>query len=110
MSLDMSKYLGVFVSEGTEHLEALARDLVQLEKNPSAGVIDSMFRHAHSLKGMAASMGFESVATLAHRVEDLVGAVREDPSRLDRSLVDLLLASADHLQGQVRALGEGRPP
>jgi two-component system chemotaxis sensor kinase CheA len=108
--MDMSRYLGLFVTEASEHLEALGRDLVQLEKEGGAGVVDSMFRHAHSVKGMASSMGFEPIATLAHRVEDLVDAVRQDASRLNRELVDLLLASADTLLAQVRSVAENKAP
>ncbi|ADO69025.1 chemotaxis protein CheA [Stigmatella aurantiaca] len=110
MTMDMSRYLGLFVTEATEHLEALGRDLVQLEREGGAGVVDSMFRHAHSVKGMASSMGFEPIATLAHRVEDLVDAVRQDASRLNRELVDLLLSSADTMLAQVRAVSANQPP
>ncbi len=110
MTIDMSRYLGIFVTEATEHLESLGRDLVQLEKDKGTAAIDSMFRHAHSVKGMASSMGFEPIATLAHRVEDLVDAVRSDPSRLTRELVDLLLAATDTLLAQVRATGGGQSP
>lgn len=110
MTMDMSRYLGLFVTEATEHLEALGRDLVQLEREGGASVVDSMFRHAHSVKGMASSMGFEPIATLAHRVEDLVDAVRQDASRLNRELVDLLLASADTMLAQVRAVSANQPP
>jgi two-component system chemotaxis sensor kinase CheA len=108
MTVDMSKYLGIFVSEATEHLEAIGRDLVALEKNPSPDVLDALFRHAHSVKGMAASMGFDGIATLAHRAEDLFQAVRVDPRRIDRELVDALLAAADALLGQVKAVSESR--
>ncbi|MBN1209029.1 MAG: chemotaxis protein CheA [Myxococcaceae bacterium] len=110
MTMDMSRYLGLFVTEASEHLEALGRDLVQLEKEGGPSVVDSMFRHAHSVKGMASSMGFEPIATLAHRVEDLVEAVRQDSSRLNRELVDLLLAAADTLLAQVRSVAENQPP
>jgi len=110
MTMDMSRYLGLFISEATEHLEALGRDLVQLEREGSSSSVDSMFRHAHSVKGMASSMGFEPIAIVAHRVEDLVDAVRQDRGRLDRDLVDLLLSASDTLLAQVRAVAEGRPP
>jgi two-component system, chemotaxis family, sensor kinase CheA len=110
MAMDMSRYLGLFVTEASEHLEALGRDLVQLEKEGGASAVDSMFRHAHSVKGMASSMGFEPIATLAHRVEDLVDAVRQDASRLNRELVDLLLAATDTLLAQVRSVAENKPP
>ncbi|MBU8898995.1 chemotaxis protein CheA [Corallococcus sp. M34] len=110
MTMDMSRYLGLFISEASEHLEALSRDLVQLEREGSSSAVDSMFRHAHSVKGMASSMGFEPIAILAHRVEDLVDAVRQDRSRLDRDLVDLLLSSADALLAQVRAVADNKEP
>lgn len=109
MTVDMSKYLGLFVSESLEHLDALGRDMVLLEKGASAEVIDSAFRHAHSVKGMAASMGFESTAALAHRMEDLFDAVRADLSRLDRSVVDLILSAIDAVTGHVKACAEGQP-
>ncbi|KFE60753.1 chemotaxis protein CheA [Hyalangium minutum] len=110
MAMDMSRYLGLFVTEASEHLESLGRDLVQLEKEGGASAVDSMFRHAHSVKGMASSMGFEPIATLAHRVEDLVDAVRQDASRLNRELVDLLLAATDTMLAQVRSVAENKPP
>ncbi|HZI13505.1 MAG TPA: chemotaxis protein CheA [Myxococcus sp.] len=110
MTMDMSRYLGLFISEASEHLEALGRDLVQLEREGSSSAVDSMFRHAHSVKGMASSMGFEPIALLAHRVEDLVDAVRQDRGRLDRDLVDLLLNAADTMLAQVRAVAENKPP
>lgn len=110
MAMDMSRYLGLFVTEASEHLEALGRDLVQLEKEGGASAVDSMFRHAHSVKGMASSMGFEPIATLAHRVEDLVDAVRQDASRLNRELVDLLLTATDTMLAQVRSVAENKAP
>ncbi|AKQ63286.1 Signal transduction histidine kinase CheA [Myxococcus hansupus] len=110
MTMDMSRYLGLFISEATDHLEALGRDLVELEREGSSSAVDSMFRHAHSVKGMASSMGFEPIAIVAHRVEDLVDAVRQDRGRLDRDLVDLLLTAADTMLAQVRSVAEGKPP
>lgn len=110
MPIDMSKYLGLFASEAQEHLESLSRELVALEKDASPTAIDSMFRHAHSVKGMAASMGFEPIATLSHRVEDLVEQVRKKPSALDAETADVLFAAADHLLAMVRAAGAGSTP
>jgi two-component system chemotaxis sensor kinase CheA len=106
----MSRYLGLFVAEASEHLESLARDLVALEGTPAAETVDSLFRHAHSVKGMAASMGLEPIAQLAHRVEDLVDASRTRPAGLGGGGVDLLLAATDALVKMVRGTGEGRPP
>jgi two-component system, chemotaxis family, sensor kinase CheA len=106
----MSRYLGLFVAEASEHLEALGRDLVALEGTPTAETVDSLFRHAHSVKGMAASMGLEPIAQLAHRVEDLVDIARRIPGALGRERVDLLLSTTDAMLALVRGTGEGNPP
>ncbi len=105
----MSRYVGLFVAEAAEHLEALSRDLVTLERQRAPETVDSLFRHAHSVKGMAASMGLEAIATLAHRVEDLVEALRNDAGSWDQALVDLMLEASDTMQAQVRAAGANRP-
>src|SRR5690606_14248098 len=93
-----------------EHLERLSQDLVKLEQAGSSGpVIDEAFRHAHSVKGMAASMGFEQTAKLAHRMEDILDAYRTLKEKVDRASVDLLLSTADALLGHVRAAAEAKP-
>jgi len=109
MSAETSKYLGLFVSEATEHLEALTASLVQLERDPSREAVESTFRHAHSIKGMAASMGFGATAALAHRLEDLIQLVQRDGSQLTRDLGDLLLSAADALLADVRCAEKGEP-
>ncbi|HEY3450073.1 MAG TPA: chemotaxis protein CheA [Myxococcales bacterium] len=109
MPIDMSKYLGLFASEAQEHLEGLARELVRVEKEHGRESVDAMFRHAHSVKGMAASMGFEQIAVLAHRVEDLVDKLRAKPEALTADTTDVLLAAADQLQAMVKAAGAGVP-
>ncbi len=106
----MSRYLGLFVAEASEHLEALGRDLVALEGTPASETVDSLFRHAHSVKGMAASMGLEPIAQLAHRVEDLVDVARRVPGALGRDRVDLLLTATDAMLALVRGTGEGNAP
>jgi len=113
--LDLRKYLPLFVSEAGEHLAAYARDLVRIEKGVAEGAdvrptIDSLFRHAHSVKGMSAAMELGGLAALAHRAEDLVDVFRRDPSRLDAAAVDDLLAAGDALSAMVQAsAGGGRP-
>src|SRR3989304_4078066 len=78
----MSRYIGLFVAEASEHLAKLGSELVRLEGAAREGadlapIVDGLFRHAHSVKGMSASMQFEGIAALAHRVEDLVAAFRQ---------------------------------
>jgi len=113
--VDLRKYLPLFVSEAGEHLAAYAKDLVQVEKGVAAGadvrpIIDSLFRHAHSVKGMSASMELEGISALAHRAEDLVDVFRKDPSRLDAAAVDDLLAAGDALQAMIQASAGGDKP
>ena len=98
MTLDLQKYLTLYVAEAGEHLASLSKDLVRLEEAARHGAgegarvaIDSCFRHAHSLKGMSASMGLDGIAALAHRLEDLVDVFRREPGRLDPGAIDLLL-------------------
>ena len=107
---DTSRYLSLFVSEATEHLEALGKDVVRLEQGPVDGeVLASAFRHAHSMKGMASSMGFELTTTLAHRVEDLLDAMRAVPGRFEKTHADLVLQSVDALMGHVQAAAQRQP-
>jgi two-component system chemotaxis sensor kinase CheA len=100
--MDMSRYLGLFVAEATEHLEALGRELLDLEGTPPPGRVDSLFRHAHSVKGMAASMGYEPITALSHQVEDVLGLLREKPQPLGKAGLDLLLQATDVMLGMVR--------
>jgi two-component system, chemotaxis family, sensor kinase CheA len=111
----MGKYLGLFVSEAGDHLNDLSDGLVKLEKAARQGVetasiLDGMFRHAHSVKGMAASMQFDGIASLAHRVEDLLGTLRKNPGPVHTEVVDALLVAVDELQAMVKAATTGSPP
>jgi two-component system chemotaxis sensor kinase CheA len=114
VALDLQRYLGLYVSEAGEHLVAFGRELVRLEQaSPGAEqkeIVDTLFRHAHSVKGMSASMQLEGIASLAHRLEDLVAPFRADPARLDPAAVDLLLAASDALQGMVQEAATGLSP
>ena len=94
--MDMSPYRDLFVSESRNHLTIFNELIVQLEDNLSdRAAIDEMFRHAHSLKGMAATMQFDAVTALAHRMEDLLGRVRSDEITFCPALADLLLEGSD---------------
>lgn len=109
-SFDTSRYLSLFVSEATEHLEALGKDVVRLEQGPvEPAIIASAFRHAHSMKGMASSMGFEQTMTLAHRVEDLLDTVRAVPTRFEKRYADLVLQSVDALLAHVKSAAQNQP-
>ena len=96
--MDMSHYRDLFVSEARSHLSAFGELIVRLEESPgNSAAIDELFRHAHSLKGMAATMGYEQIATIAHLMEDQLGRVRSGEFLLLPALADLLLEGSDLL-------------
>jgi two-component system chemotaxis sensor kinase CheA len=115
MTLEMAKYLALFVSEAGDHLAKLGAGLVELEGAARGGgetqaVVDDLFRHAHSVKGMAASMQLEGIAALAHRAEDLVDGFRRRAASPDAHSVDVLLAAVDALTAMVELASRGESP
>jgi two-component system chemotaxis sensor kinase CheA len=75
--MDLAKYRALFLEEATEHLAEMSRACLALEKDPANGeAIDLVFRLAHSIKGMAASLEYEPVTQLAHRLEDRMSTFR----------------------------------
>lgn len=107
--MDMSKYRGMFLSEAKEHLATMSRLILALEKNPAdAEGIDSLFREAHSVKGMAASMGYQTTAKLAHHLEDQLDSCRKSGT-VPATVVDGLLAGLDLLEGLIEDLAADRP-
>jgi len=94
--MDMSQYKNLFLSESREYLRAIAEQVVALEQSPvEKGAINSLFRGAHSLKGMAASMEYGEVVVVAHAMEDLMARVREGALSFDAGVADLLLEGVD---------------
>ena len=85
--MDMRKYLDLFVSETREHLEEAAEAMTHLEERPGdEALLNLLFRHGHSIKGMAASMGFAPVAGVSHALEDLFDEIRQGRLQLTRAL------------------------
>ena len=96
------KYLPVFVAEATEHLTALAAELVKLEREPAGGPLwDSVFRRLHSVKGSAATVGLPAIVAVAHAAEALVGKLKASGAKPDRVQIDLLLQATDALTREV---------
>ncbi|MCG0278461.1 MAG: chemotaxis protein CheA [Thermanaeromonas sp.] len=97
--IDMSQYLGIFLDEAEEQLQQLDEAVVLLEQNPgNSELLHRIFRIAHTLKGSSASMGFEKMATLTHRMESVLDALRQGRLAVSRKVVDLLLACLDKLR------------
>ncbi len=108
--MDMSQYLELFLSESQEHLQSLNDLVLALEQSPSdQDAINSLFRAAHSLKGMAASMGYNAIAELAHKMEDLMCRVREGELVFESGIAGLLFEGADLLALLLNDVAGGRP-
>ena len=94
----MDNFKKKFIEEATEHLADLEKALLDLEKNPNdKELIEKVFRIMHSLKGGGAMFGFEKISEFTHNLENLYDLVRNDQKQIDRKLLDLTLASVDHL-------------
>lgn len=75
--MDPARYLTLFVEEATDHVAEMGRALLALEKEPASGeALETCFRMAHSIKGMAAAMGYGPIAVRAHALEDRLSAAR----------------------------------
>jgi two-component system chemotaxis sensor kinase CheA len=108
----MAKYVNLFLEEGNEQLAEMSRGLLTLEKDPaSADSIDLIFRMAHSIKSMAASLGFDSISEVAHRLEDRMQSIRSDGrvSSGDLSLLFRGLEAMERMVAHVREHGEPPP-
>jgi two-component system chemotaxis sensor kinase CheA len=104
----MSKYKELFISESREHLLSMNEMIVLLEKDANdKEKIDSLFRFAHSIKGMAASMEYSDISELAHKIEDLMDRVRKGVLVFDAGVADLLLEGADLLDAMIIDVEQG---
>ncbi|MGH9688397.1 MAG: hybrid sensor histidine kinase/response regulator [Candidatus Acidiferrales bacterium] len=90
--------LEFFVPEAEEHLQAVTECLLALEGNPNAEDINRLFRSMHTVKGSAAQVGLHRLSAVAHRVEDLIGRLRDGLLQPSAEIVDLLLQSVDVLK------------
>jgi len=90
--------LEFFVPEAEEHLQAVTECLLALEGNPNADDINRLFRSMHTVKGSAAQVGLHRLSAVAHRVEDLIGRLRDNELQPSAEIVDVLLESVDVLK------------
>ncbi|MBI3968016.1 MAG: chemotaxis protein CheA [Chloroflexi bacterium] len=99
MEVDVSRYRDLFITESAEHLQAFNEALLQLEReDETQDAVEKAFRAVHTLKGMAGTMGFSQIVTLAHSAESLLSRFREAGRAPGRDFSDLLFQSADALQ------------
>jgi len=107
MAMDMSEYLAAFLDESSEHLGELNDLILLLEKDPhSRDTINEIFRIAHTLKGMAAAMGYDGISTLTHALEDMLDLVRNEQYELRTEDIDLMFKCLDLLSATVEKIKE----
>lgn len=97
--MDVSQYLEIFIDETQEHLQDLSQHLMVLEEEPeNADTINEIFRAAHSLKGMAGTMGYKRMQHLTHIMENVFSEIRNGKMTVTSDLVDILFDCLDSLQ------------
>ncbi len=107
--MELSKYLDVFIEEAKENLQNLNEGLLKLGEGQT-GVIDEVFRSAHTLKGMAATMGFGEVAELTHAMENIFDLLRRGDQRYTEGLGDVLFACLDGIEAFINEVGADYVP
>ena len=98
--MDLSKYAALFLTESREHLLACNRSLLEWERAPaSPEPVDRLFRAIHTIKGMAATMGYAAVARLAHGAENLLDALRHSRRGGGASHLSAAVSCRGHTRG-----------
>ncbi|TKH03104.1 chemotaxis protein CheA [Peribacillus simplex] len=106
--MDMNQYLEVFIEESKEHLQTCSEQLLVLEKNPEdLSIVNEIFRSAHTLKGMSATMGYEDLTNLTHKMENVLDAIRNSQIALSPELFDVIFLAVDDLEAMVMSIAEG---
>ena len=110
--MDLGKYRNIFIDEATEYLAEMSSSLLRLEKELGcAEAIDSVFRMAHSIKGMAASLEYESITEVAHGLEDRMQGIRAAGRVSDAEELAVLFHGLEALEAMVAVVrAEGEPP
>ncbi|MEC0231547.1 chemotaxis protein CheA [Paenibacillus alba] len=106
--MELSQYLSMFIDESKEHLQSLNENLLSLESSPQdISIVHNIFRSAHTLKGMSATMGFEDIAALTHEMENVLDLVRNSKIEMNPFIFDCIFKSLDSLESMVEDIIQG---
>ena len=106
--MDTSQYMSMFLEESMENLQTLNEALLELEQKPeNIDKLNEIFRVAHTIKGMAATMGFSQMAELTHKMEDVLSEFREGKLKVTEKVVTVLFRCLDTLEKMVNNISEG---
>ncbi len=101
--MEMNQYMSMFIDESNDHLQALNENMLRLEQQPEdIGIVQVIFRSAHTLKGMSATMGFEDLASLTHEMENVLDLVRNEKLSMNGHIFDTLFKCLDALEAMVQ--------
>ncbi|MGE8204061.1 chemotaxis protein CheW [Heyndrickxia sp. NPDC080065] len=106
--MEMGQYLEIFIEESKEHLQSCNEQLLLLEKSPQdLSIVNEIFRSAHTLKGMSATMGFEDLANLTHKMENVLDAIRNEKIVVTPEILDVVFLAVDNLETMVESIETG---
>lgn len=108
--MDTNQYMEMFLDESREHLQSLNDGLLSLESNPAdLSVLNEIFRNAHTLKGMSATMGYTKIAELTHEMENLLDLLRKEQLKVNEEIIDVIFKCVDSLEQMIENVGNGDP-
>ncbi|MGX1264624.1 two-component system chemotaxis sensor kinase CheA [Rossellomorea marisflavi] len=106
--MEMSQYLEIFIEESKENLQACNEQLLALEKQPNdLSIVNEIFRAAHTLKGMAATMGYDDLANLTHKMENVLDGIRNGVLAVTPGVLDVVFQAVDDLEAMVFSIADG---
>ena len=108
--MDTNQYMEMFLEESREHLQSLNDGLLALENDPEeVSVVNDIFRNAHTIKGMSATMGFTKIAELTHDMENVFDLLRKEQMKVNPDIMDTLFKTIDSLEQMIESVGSGGP-
>ncbi len=108
--MDTNQYMEMFLEESREHLQSLNDGLLALENDPEeVSVVNDIFRNAHTIKGMSATMGFTKIAELTHDMENVFDLLRKEQMKVNEDIMDTLFKTIDSLEQMIESVGAGGP-
>lgn len=108
--METNQYMDMFLDESHEHLQSLNDGLLGLEDNAEdLSILNEIFRNAHTLKGMSATMGYNKIAELTHEMEDVLDMLRKEQLKVTGDIIDTLFKCIDSLEQMINNVANGDP-
>jgi two-component system, chemotaxis family, sensor kinase CheA len=106
--MDLNNYLEMFIEESKEHLQSINDELLKLESDSTnTAIVNEIFRSAHTLKGMAGSMGFDDLASLTHEMENVLDLLRNSKLTITSEIMDVIFKCVDLIERMVDSIESG---